>query len=118
MSEALKTLSQSMDKSYELYHYLLILPIALTNLQEQRLDNARNKYLPDEADLNPNTKFIDNLFVAKLRDNEMLNEYLKALPRSWDCALHWIRFSILRYIATIWPMKTGRWLRIANFGER
>lgn len=29
MSEALKTLSQSMDKSYELYHYLLILPIAL-----------------------------------------------------------------------------------------
>ena len=33
MSEALKTLSQSMDKSYELYHYLLILPIALTNLQ-------------------------------------------------------------------------------------
>ena len=72
MSEALKTLSQSMDKSYELYHYLLILPIALTNLQEQRLDNARNKYLPDEADLNPNTKFIDNLFIAKLRDNEML----------------------------------------------
>ena len=32
MSEALKTLSQSMDKSYELYHYLLILPIALSRV--------------------------------------------------------------------------------------
>ena len=94
MSEALKTLSQSMDKSYELYHYLLILPIALTNLQEQRLDNARNKYLPDEADLNPNTKFIDNLFVAKLRDNEMLNEYLKALPLSWDSEEIYLRLAL------------------------
>ena len=94
MSEALKTLSQSMDKSYELYHYLLILPIALTNLQEQRLDNARNKYLPDEADLNPNTKFIDNLFIAKLRDNEMLNEYLKALPLSWDSEEIYLRLAL------------------------
>lgn len=84
ISEALKTLSQSMDKSYELYHYLLLLPIALTNLQEQRLDNAKNKYLPEEEDLHPNTKFVDNLFVAKLRNNEMLNEYLKSLPLSWD----------------------------------
>ncbi len=84
LSEAIKTLSQSMDKSYELYHYLLILPIALTDLQAQRLDNARNKYLPDENDLNPNTKLVNNLFVTKLRNNEMLKEYLKQLPLSWD----------------------------------
>ncbi len=84
LSEAIKALSQSMDKSYELYHYLLILPIALTDLQAQRIDNARNKYLPDENDLNPNTKLVNNLFVAKLRNNEMLKEYLKELPLSWD----------------------------------
>ncbi len=84
LSEAIKTLSQSMDKAYELYHYLLILPIALTDLQAQRIDNARNKYLPDENDLNPNTKLVNNLFIEKLRNNEMLKEYLKELPLSWD----------------------------------
>ena len=79
-SEALKALQQSMDKSYELYHYLLLLPIALTHLQEQRLDNAKNKYLPTDEDLNPNTKLIDNLLVRKLEANVQFNEYLKANP--------------------------------------
>lgn len=83
-SEALKALQQSMDKSYELYHYLLLLPIALTHLQEQRLDNAKNKYLPTDEDLNPNTKLIDNLLVRKLEANVQFNEYLKANPISWN----------------------------------
>ena len=83
-SEALKALQQSMDKSYQLYHYLLLLPIALTHLQEQRLDNAKNKYLPTDEDLNPNTKLIDNLLVRKLEANVQFNEYLKANPISWN----------------------------------
>ena len=44
--------------------------------------------------MNPNTKFIDNLFIAKLRDNEMLNEYLKALPLSWDSEEIYLRLAL------------------------
>ncbi len=52
MQDALKELRKSLDKAYELYHYLLLLPVELTRLQELRIDNARNKYLPTPEDLN------------------------------------------------------------------
>lgn len=83
LREALKTLMQSMDKSYELYHSLLYLPVELTRLQELRLDNAKHKYLPSEEDLNPNMKFVENRFVAKMQENPMMQEYMKAVPFSW-----------------------------------
>lgn len=84
LREALKTLMQSMDKSYELYHSLLYLPVELTRLQELQLDNAKHKYLPSEEDLNPNMKFVENRFVAKMQENPMMQEYMKAVPFSWS----------------------------------
>lgn len=84
VSDALKTLMKSFDKSYELYHYLLLLPIELTKLQERRLDNARNKYLPTDDDLNPNLRFVENKFVEKMRQNAAMSEYLKSNPISWS----------------------------------
>lgn len=83
MRDALNILEQSMDKSYELYHSLLYLPVELTRLQEIRLDNAKNKYLPTEEDLNPDMKFVENKFVAKISQCEMMQEYLKEIPVSW-----------------------------------
>lgn len=83
MQDALKELRKSLDKAYELYHYLLLLPVELTRLQELRIDNARNKYLPTPEDLNPNMKFVENRFVAKMRQSEMMQEFLKTTPLSW-----------------------------------
>lgn len=83
MQDALKELRKSLDKAYELYHYLLLLPVELTRLQELRIDNARNKYLPTPEDLNPNMKFVENRFVAKMRQSEMMQEFLKTAPLSW-----------------------------------
>ena len=83
MQDALKELRKSLDKAYELYHYLLLLPVELTRLQELRIDNARNKYLPTPEDLNLNMKFVENRFVAKMRQSEMMQEFLKTTPLSW-----------------------------------
>ncbi len=83
MQDALKELRKSLDKAYELYHYLLLLPVELTRLQELRIDNARNKYLPTPEDLNPNMKFVENRFVVKMRQSEMMQEFLKTTPLSW-----------------------------------
>lgn len=83
IQDALKELRKSLDKAYELYHYLLLLPVELTRLQELRIDNARNKYLPTPEDLNPNMKFVENRFVAKMRQSEMMQEFLKKTPLSW-----------------------------------
>lgn len=99
-AEALKSLKQSMDKAYELYHYLLILPIELTHLQEQRLDNAKNKYLPDEEDLNPNMRFVENLLVGKLEGCEAMQDYIKDNPITWRDDDTYLRLTLDKIIAS------------------
>ena len=83
LKDALKQLSKSFDKSYELYNYLLLLIVELTDLQDRRLDDAKNKYLPTEEDLNPNTRFIDNRLVDMLRNNQMLQDFVAENKFTW-----------------------------------
>ena len=84
LSNALKDLENSLAKTYELYHYLLRLPVELTHIQEMRLDEARNKYMPTEEDLNPNMKFVNNRLVAALASNEQLNQYAEEHTVTWN----------------------------------
>ena len=89
LSDAKKEYEKSLDKAYELYYYLLLLPVELTRLQEKRLDAAKNKYLPTKEDLFPNTKFIDNSFVKTLESCEPLQEFVKDNSLSWsDCEVY------------------------------
>ena len=71
-------------KSYDLYYYHLQLLIELTNLQEERIEAKRNKYLPSEEDLNPNTRLIDNRFMQQLRSNRVLISYFNERPMTWE----------------------------------
>ena len=89
LSDAKKEYEKSLDKAYELYYYLLLLPVELTRLQEKRLDAAKNKYLPNKEDIFPNTKFIDNSFVKTLESCEPLQEFVKDNSLSWsDCEVY------------------------------
>lgn len=78
-----KELLYSVNKAYDLYHYLLILPIEIANLAEKRLDKAQNKKLPSPEDLNPNRKFIDNKIIGALRINNQLIKYVETNKISW-----------------------------------
>lgn len=84
LSTALKDLESSLAKTYELYHYLLRLPVELTHIQEMRLDEARNKYMPTEEDLNPNMKFAGNRLVAALAGNEQLRQFADEHTVTWN----------------------------------
>lgn len=84
LSRAQKDLTASLDKTYELYHYLLRLPVELTHIQEIKLDEARNKYMPTEEELNPNLKFVNNRLVKALADNEMLAQYAQDNNVTWN----------------------------------
>lgn len=74
--EALKALRRSLDKARELYFRLLALPVELTALQERNLDAARHKYIVTDEDLNPNLRFVENEFVAKLAADEEFLQYI------------------------------------------
>ena len=83
IKDAKKELEKSLDKAYELYISMLVLMIDLTDYHDLKLDMAKHKYLPTEHDINPNTRFADNGFIAQLRENEELNAYLKDNPVTW-----------------------------------
>lgn len=74
----------SLRKSYDLYHYFLLLIIGVTNLQKRILDVRKNKYMPTDAELNPNTRLIDNRFAAQIEQNEALQKYVSEQGISWD----------------------------------
>lgn len=74
----------SFQKSYDLYYYLLLLLVELTDLYSKRIQTRKSKLLPTEEDINPNTRLIDNLFIKQLRDNEYFNKYLSDRPLSWE----------------------------------
>lgn len=81
--ESKHSLRNSLDKAYELYNRLLVLPCALTQLQDQRLDAAKSKFLATSEDLNPNMKFVDNRLVTILNENEQLQDYCAEKHINW-----------------------------------
>lgn len=74
----------SLQKSYDLYHYFLLLIIDLTNLHERVLDNKKHKYLPSEVELNPNMKLVNNRLAWQLAENESLIKYTSERKLSWS----------------------------------
>ena len=79
-----KELFFSLSKAHDLYNYLLLLMVEVTRFADRRIDNRRHKLRPTYEDLNPNTRFIDNAFMAQLAANEQLAEYSENQKRSWE----------------------------------
>ena len=79
-----KELFYSLSKAYDLYNYLLLLMVEVTRFADRRIDNRRHKLRPTEEDLNPNTRFIDNAFIAQLTANKQLEEFAANQKRTWD----------------------------------
>lgn len=82
--QAKKSLNDSLEKAYELYHALLLIPVFLTDMEMERIENAKTKYCPSDHELNPNMRFVDNRFVEAIRQNTDMEEYLKKHPFSWE----------------------------------
>jgi N utilization substance protein B len=78
-----KELFHSINKTYELYHYLLLLIIEITDYAAGRIEIARQKNYPSYEDLHPNTRFIDNKVIHQIRINSDLNTYLHNNKLSW-----------------------------------
>ena len=84
LEAAEKELFYSLSKAYDLYKYLLLLMIEVTQFADRRIDNRRHKLRPTYEDLNPNTRFVDNAFMAQLMQNAQLEEFRANQKRTWD----------------------------------
>lgn len=74
ISKVEKEFLKSLDKVEELYIYLLLFIVELSDYAENFQENAKSKRMPSEEDLNPNTKFTDNLYIDKLKEESNLIE--------------------------------------------
>lgn len=79
-----KELAFSINKTYDLYHYVLLLLIKTGDYAQNRIDIGKHKYLPTEEEKNPNTKFADNAVIKLLRQNKNLQNYVQQEKLSWD----------------------------------
>lgn len=84
LDSAEKELFFSLSKAYDLYNYLLMLMVALTNYAQKRVDTGKAKLAPTSEDLSPNMKFIENKFVAQLEVNKQLLEFISNQKKTWD----------------------------------
>lgn len=78
-----KELFHSIEKTYELYFHLLQLAVEVTNYAAVKIDTRKNRLRPSDEDLNPNTRFIDNSFVAQLSKNTQLLTFINEHKISW-----------------------------------
>ena len=72
LAKAEKAFIKSLQEVEELYTLLLLYLIELRDYAANFIEESKTKRLPTQEDLNPNTKFIDNLFLNSLKDNTAL----------------------------------------------
>lgn len=91
LDTAEKELFFSLSKAYDLYNYLLLLMVEVTKQANKRLNAAKNKLIPTKEELFPNTKFVENRFIAQLEVNKQLLEFSVNQKKTWENETDFVR---------------------------
>ena len=83
VSKAEKELLFNINKAYDLYHSIFVLFIDIANYAELRIELARNKHVPSDEDLRPNTRFVDSNLIDQFRNCDQLLRYIEIKKISW-----------------------------------
>jgi N utilization substance protein B len=105
LAKAEKELMFSIEKTYNLYHYLMLLVMELSDISSEKIDQARLKKIPSPEDLNPNLRFVNNRVIAQLRKNLEFQKYVSANKLSWVNFSHIVRLLYTKMIA--WDVYEG-----------
>ena len=100
LDTAEKELFFSLSKAYDMYNYLLLLMVEITKQAERKQSAAKNKLLPTAEELYPNTKFVDNRFIAQLEANKQLLEFSETQKKTWDNEAEFVKGLCERIMAS------------------
>lgn len=78
----------SISKTYDLYHFILLLILEIADIAAEKIDQSLQKKVPSYEDLNPKRRFIDNQVIAQLRANLDLKKYISSSKMSWINYIH------------------------------
>ena len=94
LAKAEKIFMKSLQEVEELYIFLLLYLIEVKDYAANVIEESKNKKLPTEEDVNPNTKFIDNQFLNVLKDDTPLLALAGAFKLSFSGEKEMIKISI------------------------
>lgn len=73
----------SIGKTYDLYHYILLLLTEIQDIASEKIDQSLLKKMPTTEDLNPNKRFIDNAVIVQIRSNRAFQKHLAKSKLTW-----------------------------------
>ena len=71
-------------KVYNLYLYMILLLIDIVEVARRNIELAKEKRLPSEQDLNPNTRFIDNPVFKLIENNKSFKRLIENKKINWQ----------------------------------
>lgn len=80
MLEAEADLVECLASTYDLYLYLLNLPLLLSRKLEQKQAIRKAKFLATKEDLSPNTRLVNNLLSRQIESSDTLKEWYRTCP--------------------------------------
>ncbi len=84
LQQAENELLFSIQKTYNLYWYLLLLLEDLTAYAEKIIDIRKNKKFASEIEKNPNLKFINNRIIKLITESETYKNQINEKKLSWS----------------------------------
>lgn len=79
-----KGLVSAIDSIYDLYIFLLSAILETGDFARNRMEEGRQKFLPTEAEIHPNTRFINNQLLLQLDINRDLKKNINRLKINWS----------------------------------
>jgi len=79
-----KGLVSAINSIYDLYIYLLSAMLEVGDFARNRMEEARQKFLPTSEEINPNTRFIENQLLIQLDVNKNLRKNINRLKINWS----------------------------------
>lgn len=78
-----KKLVNNIESIYDLYVYLISAILETGDFARNVMEDARQKFLPTEAEINPNTRFIENQLLLQFDSNRDIRKNINRLKISW-----------------------------------
>lgn len=84
LNQSEKGLVSAINSIYDLYIFLLSAMLETGDFARNRMEEGRQKFLPTQEEINPNTRFIENQLLLQLDSNRDLRKNINRLKINWS----------------------------------
>ncbi len=79
-----KQLNHSIEKVFDMVYYQMSLLFKIKDVASKTIEEGKNKRVPTAQDLNPNMRFVDNVFLQQLESNAGLQHIFEKRSINWN----------------------------------